>query len=245
MNQKSATSQIAVVHLSGLTHHPSASATNNGSSLKKTNSATNGNAAINYSGSSTTATAPLATAQTNNKQGNISNSNNRNGGVASATGSGPGIPPKPSMLGFRSATGEPPVKSVSIKVPSNQSSSKSASSGSDQTASSDKSTDSGSPVPPDARAKQVLKEAVNAVVNSFAKNSAQGGYGRGELNSPIKLIRVNKWTNARPAEEWSFWFCSGFGHKLGRPNTQLMNWNYLLATEELVAILIKVASIAD
>jgi hypothetical protein len=32
---------------------------------------------------------------------------------------------------------------------------------------------------PDARAKQVLKEAVDAVVNSFAKHTQ--GYGRGEL----------------------------------------------------------------
>lgn len=32
---------------------------------------------------------------------------------------------------------------------------------------------------PDARAKQVLKEAVDAVVNSFAKHTQ--GYGRGEF----------------------------------------------------------------
>lgn len=34
------------------------------------------------------------------------------------------------------------------------------------------------PSAPDARAKQVLKEAVDAVVNSFAKHTQ--GYGRGE-----------------------------------------------------------------
>lgn len=34
------------------------------------------------------------------------------------------------------------------------------------------------PALPDARAKQVLKEAVDAVVNSFAKHTQ--GYGRGE-----------------------------------------------------------------
>lgn len=34
------------------------------------------------------------------------------------------------------------------------------------------------PIAPDAKAKQVLKEAVDAVVNSFAKHTQ--GYGRGE-----------------------------------------------------------------
>lgn len=37
----------------------------------------------------------------------------------------------------------------------------------------------------DARAKQVLKEAVDAVVNSFAKHTQ--GYGRGEKSLKIKL----------------------------------------------------------
>lgn len=95
---------------------------------------------------------------------------NRNG-----TGGGPGVPPKPSMVSYRNgiATSEP-VKSVTIKV--NQS--KQQSDQSDKSLTEDDSTES--PVPPDARAKQVLKEAVNAVVNSFAKHS-QGGYGRGEF----------------------------------------------------------------
>lgn len=35
------------------------------------------------------------------------------------------------------------------------------------------------PTLPDARAKQILKEAVDAVVNSFAKHTQ--GYGRGRL----------------------------------------------------------------
>lgn len=98
---------------------------------------------------------------------------NRNG-----TGGGPGVPPKPSMVSYRNgiATSEP-VKSVTIKV--NQSKQQQQQSDqSDKSLTEDDSTES--PVPPDARAKQVLKEAVNAVVNSFAKHS-QGGYGRGEF----------------------------------------------------------------
>lgn len=37
----------------------------------------------------------------------------------------------------------------------------------------------------DARAKQVLREAVDAVVNSFAKHTQ--GYGRGESNFEEKI----------------------------------------------------------
>lgn len=39
---------------------------------------------------------------------------------------------------------------------------------------------------PDARAKQVLKEAVDAVVNSFAKHTQ--GYGRGEFNQLFFIL---------------------------------------------------------
>lgn len=38
---------------------------------------------------------------------------------------------------------------------------------------------------PDARAKQILKEAVDAVVNSFAKHTQ--GYGRGKFISAVLL----------------------------------------------------------
>jgi hypothetical protein len=58
-----------------------------------------------------------------------------------------------------------------------------------QTASNQTSTDSsgnGSAPLPDVRAKQVLKEAVDAVVNSFTKHTQ--GYGRGEfINLNINL----------------------------------------------------------
>lgn len=40
----------------------------------------------------------------------------------------------------------------------------------------------------DARAKQILREAVDAVVNSFAKHSQ--GYGRGITNSFIGISSV-------------------------------------------------------
>ncbi|KAG8226526.1 hypothetical protein J437_LFUL006916 [Ladona fulva] len=51
-------------------------------------------------------------------------------------------------------------------------------------------------VVPDARAKQVLKEAVDAVVNSFAKHTQ--GYGRGECDSdlflrPLVSLRGGAW----------------------------------------------------
>lgn len=89
---------------------------------------------------------------------------------------GPGVPPKPPMIyrnALTSATQEP-GKGATIQVNQKQSDN------SDKSLTDDSS--SGSPLPPDCRAKQVLKEAVNAVVNSFAKHS-QGGYGRGELSS--------------------------------------------------------------
>lgn len=88
---------------------------------------------------------------------------------------GPGVPPKPPMISYRNgltSAGQEPVKGATIQVNQKQSDI------SDKSLTDDSS--SGSPVPPDCRAKQVLKEAVNAVVNSFAKHS-QGGYGRGEL----------------------------------------------------------------
>lgn len=88
------------------------------------------------------------------------------------TESGIGISHKP-MIGYRNGLSSEPMKSVSIQLGNSHS----VKTPNDQI---DKSTDGGSPpVPPDARAKQVLKEAVNAVVNSFAKHS-HGGYGRGE-----------------------------------------------------------------
>lgn len=40
-------------------------------------------------------------------------------------------------------------------------------------------------IAPDAQAKQVLKEAVDAVVNSFAKHTQ--GYGRGKFDSSFIL----------------------------------------------------------
>ena len=50
-----------------------------------------------------------------------------------------------------------------------------------QPASNQASTDANGTAPlPDVRAKQVLKEAVDAVVNSFTKHTQ--GYGRGEFN---------------------------------------------------------------
>lgn len=166
------TSQIAVVHLSsGGASNPS-SATSNG----KANSSVNYNHNNHHSssGSSIASGVHISTAS-------LKPAVTRNGG--------PGVPPKPSMISYRNglssgggdrgAGAQESVKSASIKV--NQHVSK-------QSDHSDKSlTDdsAGSPVPPDARAKQVLKEAVNAVVNSFAKHS-QGGYGRGEY--PVILI---------------------------------------------------------
>lgn len=46
----------------------------------------------------------------------------------------------------------------------------------------------------DARAKQVLKEAVDAVVNSFTKHSQ--GYGRGKLNKKISNKKtINKYSH--------------------------------------------------
>lgn len=167
------TSQIAVVHLSsGGASNPS-SATSNG----KANSTVNYNH-NNHHSSSGSSIAPGVHISTASLKPVVT----RNGG--------PGVPPKPSMISYRNglssgggdrgvAGAQESVKSASIKV--NQHVSK-------QSDHSDKSlTDdsAGSPVPPDARAKQVLKEAVNAVVNSFAKHS-QGGYGRGEY--PVILI---------------------------------------------------------
>lgn len=43
------------------------------------------------------------------------------------------------------------------------------------------------PTLPDARAKQILKEAVDAVVNSFAKHTQ--GYGRGRLQFSFLIDR--------------------------------------------------------
>lgn len=190
MNQKS----TAAVHLSGSSNP---SATNNGSGLKTNSSSastTIGHGAINYNNHGPATAAPTTTTKASISTGaSTANSNSSSSrGVVSLKGvgsnRGPGIPPKPSMLnsyrnGLTSA--DQPVKSqVSIKV-----NGQSKQQDSETTTASDKSTDSDSPVPPDARAKQVLKEAVNAVVNSFAKHTAQGGYGRGELISPIILIR--------------------------------------------------------
>lgn len=194
MNQKSSTaSQIAVVHLSGSSNP---SATNNGSGLKTNSSSattTIGNGAINYNNHGSAA-APAAATTTSISTGAASAANNSSAIVGFKGGNsgnrGPGIPPKPSLInGYRNGfpSADQSVKSVSIKV--NTLSGQSKQQDSQTTTASDKSTDSDSPVPPDARAKQVLKEAVNAVVNSFAKHSTQGGYGRGELISPIILIR--------------------------------------------------------
>lgn len=102
--------------------------------------------------------------------------NNRNG---------PSVPPKPSMISYRNglSNSDPIVKSgTSIKVNLPKQSS-------DQSEKSLTDNSTGSPVPPDARAKQVLKEAVNAVVNSFAKHS-QGGYGRGELAVSFMVLEI-------------------------------------------------------
>lgn len=41
-------------------------------------------------------------------------------------------------------------------------------------------------IAPDAQAKQVLKEAVDAVVNSFAKHTQ--GYGRGKCDSSFTVL---------------------------------------------------------
>lgn len=41
-------------------------------------------------------------------------------------------------------------------------------------------------IAPDAQAKQVLKEAVDAVVNSFAKHTQ--GYGRGKFDSSLSIL---------------------------------------------------------
>lgn len=90
---------------------------------------------------------------------------------------GPAVPPKPSMISYRNGLPSEPVESVIIQL-SQSKQQHQQSDHSDKSLTEDDST--GSPVPPDARAKQVLKEAVNAVVNSFAKHS-QGGYGRGEF----------------------------------------------------------------
>lgn len=193
MNQKSSTaSQIAVVHLSGSSNP---SATNNGSGLKTNSSSattTIGNGAINYNNHGSAAAAVATTISIST--GAASAANNSSAIVGFKGGNsgnrGPGIPPKPSLInGYRNGfpSADQSVKSVSIKV--NTLSGQSKQQDSQTTTASDKSTDSDSPVPPDARAKQVLKEAVNAVVNSFAKHSTQGGYGRGELISPIILIR--------------------------------------------------------
>lgn len=193
MNQKSSTaSQIAVVHLSGSSNP---SATNNGSGHKTNSSSattTIGNGAINYNNHGSAAAAVATT--TSISTGAASAANNSSAIVGFKGGNsgnrGPGIPPKPSLInGYRNGfpSADQSVKSVSIKV--NTLSGQSKQQDSQTTTASDKSTDSDSPVPPDARAKQVLKEAVNAVVNSFAKHSTQGGYGRGELISPIILIR--------------------------------------------------------
>lgn len=193
MNQKSSTaSQIAVVHLSGSSNP---SATNNGSGHKTNSSSattTIGNGAINYNNHGSAAAAVGTT--TSISTGAASAANNSSAIVGFKGGNsvnrGPGIPPKPSLInGYRNGfpSADQSVKSVSIKV--NTLSGQSKQQDSQTTTASDKSTDSDSPVPPDARAKQVLKEAVNAVVNSFAKHSTQGGYGRGELISPIILIR--------------------------------------------------------
>lgn len=97
---------------------------------------------------------------------------------------GPGVPPKPSMIngsGYRNGLTSDPVKSVKVNQSKLQQQQQQQSDHSDKSLTDD-STGS-SPVPPDARAKQVLKEAVNAVVNSFAKHSQGGGYGRGKCNS--------------------------------------------------------------
>jgi hypothetical protein len=51
-------------------------------------------------------------------------------------------------------------------------------------ASTDASGNGSAPLP-DVRAKQVLKEAVDAVVNSFTKHTQ--GYGRGEFNLHLKV----------------------------------------------------------
>ena len=84
----------------------------------------------------------------------------------------PGVPPKPPMISYRGDQQQQQQQQTVVKsgtaLKANKQSDKSLTDDS-----------AGSPVPPDARAKQVLKEAVNAVVNSFAKHS-QGGYGRGE-----------------------------------------------------------------
>lgn len=47
----------------------------------------------------------------------------------------------------------------------------------------------------DARAKQVLREAVDAVVNSFAKHTQ--GYGRGEKKLTFYLTIVEKFSFSR------------------------------------------------
>lgn len=193
MNQKSSTaSQIAVVHLSGSSNP---SATNNGSGHKTNSSSattTIGNGAINYNNHGSAAAAVATTTSISTGAASAANSSSTivglKGGISGNRG--PGIPPKPSLInGYRNGfpSADQSVKSVSIKV--NTLSGQSKQQDSQATTASDKSTDSDSPVPPDARAKQVLKEAVNAVVNSFAKHSTQGGYGRGELISPIILIR--------------------------------------------------------
>lgn len=193
MNQKSSTaSQIAVVHLSGSSNP---SATNNGSGLKTNSSSattTIGNGAINYNNHGSAAAAAATTTSISTGAASAANSSSAIVGFKGGNSGnrGPGIPPKPSLInGYRNGfpSADQSVKSVSIKV--NTLSGQSKQQDSQTTTASDKSTDSDSPVPPDARAKQVLKEAVNAVVNSFAKHSTQGGYGRGELISPIILIR--------------------------------------------------------
>lgn len=193
MNQKSSTaSQIAVVHLSGSSNP---SATNNGSGLKTNSSSattTIGNGAINYNNHGSAAAAVATTTSISTGAASAANSSSAIVGFKGGNSGnrGPGIPPKPSLInGYRNGfpSADQSVKSVSIKV--NTLSGQSKQQDSQTTTASDKSTDSDSPVPPDARAKQVLKEAVNAVVNSFAKHSTQGGYGRGELISPIILIR--------------------------------------------------------
>lgn len=98
-------------------------------------------------------------------------------GNRNRTVGGPAVPPKPSMISYRNGLPSEPVDSLIIKL-SQSKQQHQQSDQSDKSLTEDDST--GSPVPPDARAKQVLKEAVNAVVNSFAKHS-QGGYGRGEF----------------------------------------------------------------
>lgn len=120
---------------------------------------------------------PSATSNGKTTNGTIVFSSTKNVTRAAA----PGVPPKPTLIHqFRNTNNNNNKSSGSVSLPSSDLKVNPAKL-SDQSDKSLTDDSAGSPVPPDARAKQVLKEAVNAVVNSFAKHSQGGGYGRGKF----------------------------------------------------------------